>query len=346
LKKFNGREWKTLLILSVLIPIGLLSTFKLTGILSSPATIAETTTLNAAIWKIDPMMGIFNIWGQVKRNYEIGEISTVQCIDISDFNDKSGEYGGSDTLGMNITLAATVKSGFVNRVYISFREDYENSIVYLHNLELLKLSNLTEINYGDWLRGDVKAFLETSNPSRLSNVYLHTPVAWILRSANKGNQTRLLEIDYEITYFNGSIYKKIIQPFQISIQPDNNNDFEDAEEIGLGAHLEYVNSQNDPEDYYKTWLDQGQVCRVQLGYPWFNYWPQTYWYLGLETFIYDPDRNLIASLPYQGRSESTPITTEMTFTANTTGWWYIRVKYFVADHIYTLDVSILNGESG
>ena len=125
-----------------------------------------------------------------------------------------------------------------------------------------------------------------------------------------------MEIDAKITYFNGTIYKEIVQPFNLTIGPDNNNSFENAEEIGFGQHEAYIDDGADPVDYYRIWLQQGQRVQIAVALPGWGEIPPPG---DLDMHVYKPNRQVALSL-LDGIN-----TTGAVVNADLTGWWYIQV---------------------
>lgn len=328
-----NRKLLSLALLGIILPMGLLTTFKLTGILKESPTITETTTLDVVRWSSEQIFCLINIGDMVKSQYDNGEISIVHSMDIYDYNDENwGGYFGSATLSTSVNLTATVKNGFVSKVYVSFREDYENSTVGLRlEKSLIKLENLSLINYGHWLDGNVKAFFDASNANSSSSVYLRLPAYWLLGRINKVNQTRLLEVTYEVTYFNGTTYKKIVQPFHLVMYPEDNDSFDTADAVTPGDYgmdpllcLGGIDSQ----DFYKIYLDNGEIIRVTMTPP-----------RGSGDFdlnLYSPtDRNI----PVASSTQRGDVAESIDYNADTTGWWFIEVRYVGGLGFYTFTLT-------
>lgn len=351
MRKPNGRELKALIVLSIVAPVSILISLRLTGILQEPTTISETITLEAVKWEFERPNLDVNIWDRVENPYSDDDVSIVYGILVDDHDEKSMEYQSSDYVAITVNVTAAVQEGFVESVYVVFREDYELSVVNPLNEPYCQLENLTIKDWADgfyerWkLENNTKAFIEAVGVNKPSNVHFWAPVEWVLRSLN--NQLHQMEIIFEFTYFNGAVYKRVVQPFQLKIAPDDNDSFETADEIKPGTYKAYVDSLDDydPVDYYKVWLDQGQIVEAELAYPphQLRYIenPEGYYPIALDMYIYDPNRELKACLIYEENE-----TRQITFTADSTGYWYIRINHIASHRIYLLDLSIHPTEGG
>lgn len=221
------QKWKTLTLLSIIVPVGLLVSLRLTGILPEPEgpIIAETITLETVKWEIERPPGYINIWDNLESLYE-EEIKLWQEISIDDYYTESWGYGGSDYIALMINLTASLEAGFVNSVNITFSEDYGNSEIRFFEVQAWPkfyshAENFSISDYAHHLWGSgLKAFMELTGVDHPKRVRFDGIVHWILRSPK--DKTHLMEIATELVYYNGTAFKKIVQPFQLKIALGNN----------------------------------------------------------------------------------------------------------------------------
>lgn len=319
------KTWKVALLLCIIIPVSLLTAFKLTGIIGGPASepieIAETKTLEPAKWELErPNYSTAVTENYTSENvttaYSINDFSINSTITVNSF-DASSDYGSSACLHMKISASASVLEGHVVNVNIIFYENYTASQVYLFELRFAQLDNLSITNSvgGNQLSDAPKAFISmaTSNSPKEAG-FRNCIIHWVLRSPY--NQMHQLEVNIQSTYFNGTAYKKVIQPFLLKIWPDDNNSFETAEELGVNqtrrAYIEYSGYGVDIVDYYKIWLQNDITADLILNYIGGG---------GIEVQVHDPSKNLAACLLNQVNSSSKQITLDI----KETGWWYIKL---------------------
>jgi hypothetical protein len=311
----------------VIVPIGLLTTFRIGGILRGPLTISENKTLDAVSWSMERPAGSIKI-GNLLRHVCSGDVSVNSTVFIDDYHDHFSDYGGSDFMNMQVNVTASVGGGFINLINITFWEDYESSQVnffednawpkYYANAE-----NLSIIRHDDFRAGPgLKAFVELSGVNSPKSVSFGCFADWVLRSPQ--NYTHQMEIRFELVYFNGTAYKSIVQPFQLQIGPDDNNSFEKAEEIVVEeTHSRFYIGPNDVDDYYRVYLNEGSIVSVKL----FKWLSGSIANCDLE--LYNPNRKLAAYSTHN-------YTHTITYQINYSGYWFIRVNWLVGFGFYTL----------
>lgn len=336
------QRWKPLTLLSIIVPVSLLVSFRLTGILSGPegpVTIAETITLETVKWELERPYSHIHIRESVRGFYE-KEIKLSQEILIYDYHTESWGYGGSDYVVLIINVTAALQAGFVNNVNITFREDYENSEIHFFEVQAWPMfyshvENLSIIDYAHHLLGsDLKAFMELAGVNQPKSVHFDGIVHWIL--CNQKNKTRLMEIATELVYYNGTAYTKVVQTFQLKIAPDGNDSFDTAQEIREGYYTRlYIGPSDvgDIRDYYKIYVAKGQSIKVYVnGTAWswsilHNPAPD----FGL--YLYDPERNLVVAKESRSYFEIIDVV------ANSTGFWFIEVRILENLGFYSLSVN-------
>lgn len=328
------RNLKVALLLSVVVPVGLLEAFKVTGVLrepTTPITVSQTTTLETVGWEVERPDGDLNIQERIESMLEDEDVCVSQGILIGSYDPESGRYGGSDSLLLTVNVTATVQKGYVESVYLAFFEHYENArIDFFEAHQLLRFENLSIVDLKDWSQ---QVFINLSGVNRPNGVCLWAPVDWVLRSPN--NQTHQMEIAFEVIHFNGTVYKKVVQPCHLKIGPDDNNSFETADEIsnGMTYSMLYLGGY-DRRDYYKIHVDKGLVIHVYA--PDGTSLAEPNFYLDL----YDPNGEWKAGSPdcYSPHS--------VTLTADATGYWFIKAQIDDNHGFYTLKVTVHGAEGG
>jgi len=323
------KTMKGCLILMIVLPIGLLAALRPWEILKEPLTISENKTLDAISWSLERPIADIGIGDSLTRIYS-GDLSANFTMFIDDYDSDSWAYGGSDYLQIQINITASVDKGFIHFVNITFWEDYEGSQVDIFSAEswsqYARIENLSITRYIHlFLRGrGLKAFVELAGVNHPRGVSFGCFAHWILRSSK--NYTNQLEVRFELIYFNGTVYKRIVQPFLLKAGPDDNNSFEKAQEIAANRtySMLYIGS-NDVDDYYKVYLNEGYVVNIQLP----KWLPGAIANCDLE--LYNPDRKLIAHSPHN-------YTHTITYSISYSGYYYIRVHWLAGFGFYNLTI--------
>lgn len=340
--KFIDRDLKALTLLSIIIPVSLLVSFRFAGILPEPPTgIAETLTLETVEWEFERPADDLGIREKAASFYRSDKSSVNVSINFGHYQEKMSHYGGDDVLDIIVSLVAHIESGFVNDIQIAFREYYERSQVRLPSPELYpvdykSMKNLTIENWGycfdRWwlLPNNTKAFIKANGVNTPSNVYFSVPFHWILRSQN--NQSHQAEITSETSYYNGTVYKRVVQSFRLKLAPDSYNSFDTALEIQNETYSKLYLGGYDAKDYFKTYLIQGQRIDVHVNATFLSLSLST---PDLDLYLYDPTGNLRASPTDQRDYHKT-----ISFVADITGHWYIETRAYENDGFYSITVEV------
>ena len=225
-EKLNGRNLKVLMLLSVVLPIGVLVSFRLAGILQEPPI--ETTTLEAVKWEFqrphpDQSVPIYN---DLNATYVGNGLSVTFSLELWKYlNGSMSWIPPGDWIDMGIRINATViePDGFFDDVNIIFRNDSQPSHVNLLHTSL-EYANLSLADIAEERNPEsyTKAYVKLSAVNRQNRVYFSAFAQWNLLDASS-NIVHQLEVTYELTYYNGTTYNKIIQPFQLKLLGDDGN---------------------------------------------------------------------------------------------------------------------------
>jgi len=213
LKRLNGREMKALFILSIVVPLGFLTTLRLTGILPEPIT--ETTTLETIKWEFQRPNQSVILDETLKSQYSSGEISTITRIRIGKYANDDPILGDFVTLGVSTNLTTIVPNTFVASVYVVLDMDNQSSIGWLITDGIsYDAENLSLTGYAGGHQG-LRAYVSLKGVEQPKSAYFSAGTYWFLRTPH--SQTHQLEVAYELTYYNGTAYKKVVQPFQLKL---------------------------------------------------------------------------------------------------------------------------------
>jgi len=230
-------------------------------------------------------------------------------------------FDGSDCVDMNVSVSARVPNGFVESVNITFREDYRDSQLMFHEVKswpkyFSKAENLSITDYVHFLQiSGLKASIELTRRGRPKAVYFTGIMHWLLRSPQ--NASHQIGAALELTYFNGTVYEKAVLPIEIVIWADAGGNFETARAITVGDHRGFICIFDDPEDYYKIWVEKGPIIEVKVS-------PlEPYAGVDFDLYLYNPSLKLVANATEEEIELDMP--EEICCTAEVSGYWYIRV---------------------
>jgi hypothetical protein len=208
-----NRKTVSVVLLAVVLPISLAVALQLTD---KGIVIAENTTLDPVVWTFQrPNPNQYVIIGdRLEPSYSSGELSATFLMWLSDYLPRVGSLN-YDTLRVRLEINATTTSpnGFVESVHVVAHKDQESKVSWQE--DDLYLKNLSLVASADGYRLSTQAYIKLAGVNRTSSVYADTTAFWKLLTPN--TQSHQMEIAYEITYYNGTAYNRVVQPFQLNI---------------------------------------------------------------------------------------------------------------------------------
>ena len=315
-----------LVLLSIVVPVSLLVSFRLSGILYEPPTISETKILGTVNWSLERPSAVIDIGDNLENFYSDNEISSQCLIFITDYVEHAGHYGGNDYVAMIVNVTVTTLKGHIEAFFITFVENYEKSRIDLFEFpQVSKLENLKITNYEEWKSDPLKAFIELAGVDNPRSTSFSTPVYWVLYGSQ--DQHHQMNLTMEIIYFNGTTYKKLVQPFKLEIGPDNNNSFETATEIALNkTYSKFYLSMQDVDDYYKVYVKENSTIILYVEGISF---PKPAFYV----YLYNPEKELKVGSSKWDYSHT------IVYTVDLTGYWYIHIQVYENYGFYNLTIT-------
>ncbi|MEM2117756.1 MAG: hypothetical protein QW386_01900 [Candidatus Bathyarchaeia archaeon] len=330
----NLKNWKTIFLLSITVPVSLLAAFKLTGLMREPQTKIETIKWKPVEWEFEkPFRSTdWPLWFYspnetcAKNQYVDNFASIVFTVVPWKYSFRWYPDKDSPVLSMSLKLTVDVDDGFVEGARIVFSEDYNLSEVDLFASYLFSPSyfyewkNLILKNWGDYhkslLEGNQKAIIEFAGEKQPRKAMLNAEwINWILQAPE--NMSQQLEVKAEVTYFNGNSHVKVIIPILIILAADADNAFETARIITPGNYIANIDYMLDIVDCYGIWLIKGQEIRMQL----------VLRGSGLNLTLYSPDEKVRASLTSEEDYDYEPKSlSELIYTVDVEGCWYLKVS--------------------
>lgn len=208
----NLKTWKMAFLLSIIVPVGLLVAFRLTGIMKGPLTIAETATLKALEWEFTrPSPDKFIVINKsLNSNYASPDIMLKQRVLIAEYAPRLMDDSFLD-LAMEINSTAINRNGSIERIYIAFKDFKPREIILLPTM--LNPLNLTVLGIE---YGGTDCYIDLTCMNHARETYFSIDLFhWFLRTTSTQNNYGRIII--EIIYYNGTAYKKLVQPFELKV---------------------------------------------------------------------------------------------------------------------------------
>lgn len=215
-----NKKWASLGLLSIIIPITLLVTFRLTGLQPEPQT-PVTVTVKEVSWNVTrPTIypKYFIIDEQVENSY-VDDISADLTARVVDYRENVPGYwlweGGYDEIDVRIVLTANVSEGFIHSVVIKLSEiDAQADVIIIDDEDWIQVQNL-KIDMLDDFSQQNEAWVKAASINQPKDVGLHITAFWTFFDLN--NMDHWITATAEVTYFNGSTWKSVVIPLRLGV---------------------------------------------------------------------------------------------------------------------------------
>jgi hypothetical protein len=219
-RKLNPQKLKAAFFLSMIILGSLFLALILSELIPALRGVTQTLRMAPATW--------LYVVKEPARQYpdELYDHHTVPTLDTNEVTVKqeidvgfSWFFGTDDEARVRLSINATVKSGFLSGVSLTF-QDTKPSILWWSrtSIELnnLFLARSEDSDYNSSIPGwNGHAKLELSAITRTSQIGLSARLVWPI--VNSENATNRLRGEITYVYFSGSTFKSIVQPIQLDI---------------------------------------------------------------------------------------------------------------------------------
>lgn len=177
-------------------------------------TIAENTTLNPVVWTFQRPSDSVIILDKLNATYVDG-VSASMYVLIIRYENASRFVDDYDYLSMSMAMNATVGNagGYIESVHILAQKDQTSQVDWLETQ--FDFENLSLAARADGYTWDTQAYIKLADVNHTGSVYAKAIAEWSLITPN--TQSHQMEVAFEITYYNGTAYNKIVQPFQLNI---------------------------------------------------------------------------------------------------------------------------------
>lgn len=219
MRKLNGRELKALFVLSIVAPVSILVSLRLSGVLREPVIISETIILEAVKWEFQRLNQSVDILDKLNTTYTSDGLSANMYVLVVSYHNNSIFSDDNDFLRiiMMINSTSTNPNSFIESLHVIFHRDVQPSLVDWLGTSL-NFDNLSLTGAASgWTSGEDygEAYVMLTGLNYTNSIHFQATVEWSLLTLN--NQTHQLEVACELIYYNGTAYKKIVQPFQLKI---------------------------------------------------------------------------------------------------------------------------------
>jgi len=215
-RRSNGTEMKALLFLSIILPVGFLAAFRLSGVLKEPATVERITQEPVTLTLSRPSATIAMTDSTIQNGWAIEGASILAGLQIYGYRENSGDppYNDHDGLTFRAYINVSSTHGLINGAKISFHPLDDNAVVFVSEERwtlLLENASLTAFQY--FGTEDTEAYLEVDVKN--SSCSLSNQLYWIFLDEN--TESHAAEITMEVTYAGATSILLVTVPFRLEM---------------------------------------------------------------------------------------------------------------------------------
>lgn len=214
----SSRKWLSVAALAIIIPISLLTTFKLTGIIPQPPTIANTIETETITWNMTRSSAdCVELLEHVENRYCNTLSVTLDANVLYYFDNEAGwPAWGNDYVKLLILTSANLSNGFIHSLKIGFSKT--DSYAFLRIVEdpnSMELCNLKISQISDPATSENEAYFEAVNLNQPKNCSLSILTYWVF--TDKNNANHWITVTLEVDYFNETKYERVVIPIQLGV---------------------------------------------------------------------------------------------------------------------------------
>ena len=209
------RKWIAITLVAVILPVSLLTAFKLIGVIpepQSPETI--TTTLEPISWEMERPIYTVEIGEKIKSTYTTNETTIEIGIQVHAYREdaSSSPFFGNDGVSFSVFVNAT-QGHILSSMIKYYPLDLNTTMLIDISDWALTLRNATVTEMNIIGSNSSLAYLALKAPN--SPCSIESLTHWVFD--DKDVETHQLHAEIEVTCFNGNIYERIVTPIYLKV---------------------------------------------------------------------------------------------------------------------------------
>jgi len=197
-------------LLSIILPLGLLVSFRMSCIIPEPQT-PETTTVEAVTWNMSRPTDIITINQRVRNSYSDNIVSVGLGVHVQEYYENMLDWpsdGDDDVVKLRVSTTLNISKGFIYSVLVRFSKDAQSYLCIDRHPASRMLQNLEgKITHNEYFK-----VVGVNQPR---NASLSVLCWWAL--FDQDSMDHWLTVNLEVTYFNGASYQKVIMPIKLGV---------------------------------------------------------------------------------------------------------------------------------
>jgi hypothetical protein len=331
----SNRKWFSLAALAIIIPIGLLTTFKLTGIMPESATVAETIEVDAITWNMTRPPDTVGFVGKKTENRYDDSLTKIEMyVHVFNYFENLEELG--DCSSFSVNASAHVEEGFVYSMFVGLSEIDPEAVLIIPRsdpwLEMYNLKTESAVTTGSNSR---EAYIRATALNQPADCSLKIDVSWHFLDTKQNNLDHHVTVTVETIVYNGSAYKRIITPIKMNMLIDPGETFEWPMYLtsNVRVYSESLDENDEVDIYAVSFRRDGSTIKINLTLP---------ESADFNLYFYDDTSLLVANSTHGVGMNEVIVYTDKTMEDTELGyyqWWYIKVERVAGSGTYKLEIS-------
>lgn len=329
----NGRKWFSLALLSVIVPVSLLATFKIAGIIPQPPN-TETIEVDTVSWNMTRPTETMGFVGKKAENRYDDNLTKIEMyVHVFDYMENSEGFG--DCTWFSVNASAHVEEGFVHSMFVRLSEiDPEAVLTIPRNDPWLKMYNLKTESTDTTGTNSSEAYIRATALNQPADCSLKIRVSWFFLDTDLNNLDHHVTVTVETIVYNGSAYKRIITPIKMNMLIDPGETFEWPKYLKWdGVYSESLDESDEVDIYAIPFQRDGSAIKINLTLP---------ENVDFNLYLYDDTSLLVANSTHGAGINEVITYTDQTMKDAEPGyspWWYIKVERTTGSGIYKLEIN-------
>jgi len=210
-------NWKTSLLLSIILPISLFVSLRMTGILSGPVAVSQTITATTLHWNMSRPMKYGIINEEIIDLYSDKNVSINLTLLVASYheNEPGAPSNGRDYVKVEVVIMANISKGFTHSISAGFSEMNEYATAFTSESCVYRAENLRVERIQNWGTGERATSLEATPVDSRKSWGIYISFAWIFFDSNDEDHSAVVRL--ELLHYDGVAFREISMPIELKV---------------------------------------------------------------------------------------------------------------------------------
>jgi len=325
-------KWIAISLMAVVLPMGILLGFKLTGIIPEPLEPENIITEDVSFNMSRPS-DTMSFVGKIATNHFSDDATSVRSkVHVSTYLENS--EGFRDCVFFAVNATAQLQKGFIHSMFIRLSGMDPDASLCISISDLSpRMQNLKTEGIAAYGTENHEAYIHATGFDHPTSCFLEIHIYWYFLDADQNNADHYVTVTLETMYYDGSAYKQIIIPVTVNMTIDPGDTFETAKYlIWDGVYSETLDEKDKNDIYAIPFRRDGSTIKINLTVP------QN---AEFALRLYDDEEVQVANSTYGVGINQVISYTDQTLRdaeLNYNPWWFIEVERVTGSGAYKLEI--------